>query len=68
MISKNHLIYYLDIIPVIQFLISHWPFAPHLAYVLVSCYLTDNPEKFRLDNKEKQIYEEMYIADLWWTI
>ncbi len=29
---KKYLMYYLDIIPAIRFLIGHRPFAPHLAY------------------------------------
>ena len=32
---KEYLMYYLDIVPAIQFLIGHWLFAPHLAYTPV---------------------------------
>ncbi len=32
---KEYLMYYLDIIPAIQFLIGHWPFTPYLVYALV---------------------------------
>ncbi len=35
---KEYLIYYLDIIPAIRFLIGHRPFAPHLAYAPVRNY------------------------------
>ncbi len=60
---KEYLMYYLDIIPAIRFLISHQPFAPHLAYAPVRRYSIDNPENPQLDNKNKQIYGEMYTAD-----
>lgn len=34
-VSKKYLMYYLDIIPVIQFLISNWLFASQLAYAAI---------------------------------
>ncbi len=55
--------YYLDIIPAIQFLIGYWPFAPHLAYTLVRRYSTNNLENSQLANKDKQIYGEIHTAD-----
>ncbi len=65
MASKKYLIYYLDFILAIQFLISHWPFVLYLVYAPVWHYSTDNPENPQLDNKNKQIYREMHIID-WW--
>ncbi len=64
---KEYLIYYLDIIPAIRFLIGHQPFAPHLAYAPVRRYSTDNPENPQLDNKDERIYGEIHTADWWWT-
>ncbi len=64
---KEYIMYYLDIILVIQFLIGHQPFAPHLAYTPVRRYLINNPENSELDNKDKRIYGKMYTADWWWT-
>lgn len=61
--SKEILIYYLDIILAVQFLIDHQPFAIYLAYVLIQRYLTDNQKNSQLDNKDKQIYREMYTTD-----
>lgn len=49
-IPKEYLIYYLDILPAIQFLIDYQPFAQYLVYALVWQYLIDNPENTRLDN------------------
>lgn len=59
--------YYLDtIISAICFLISHWPFIPYKAYVLVKFYLTNNPDKNNIDNnKDKQIYGKMHMVN-WW--
>ncbi len=50
---KEYLMYYFDIIPAIQFLIGHRPFAPHLAYALVRRYSTNNPENPQLDNEDE---------------
>ncbi len=63
MAPKEYLIYYLNIIPAIRFLVGHWPFAPHLAYALEWRYSINNPENPQLDNKDEQIYGEIHIAD-----
>ncbi len=55
---KKYLMYYLDILPAIRFLIGHRPFAQHMAYALVQRYSTEEDE---------QIYGEMHTADWWWT-
>ena len=39
---KEYLMYYLDIILTIRFLISHRLFAQHIAYILVQHYSTKN--------------------------
>lgn len=65
---KEYLMYYLDIIPAIRFLIGHQPFAPHMAYAPVQRYSTDNPENPKVDTKDKQIYGEVHTADWWWTM
>lgn len=63
MVSKKYHIYYLVIIPIIRFLIGHQPFTLYLVYTLIWHYLIDNSENLLLDNKDKQIYEEIHIAD-----
>ena len=63
---KEYLMYYLDIILAICFLIGHCPFAPHMAYVPVQRYSTDNPENPEIVNEDEQIYGEMHTADWWW--
>ena len=65
MALKKYLIYYLDKILAIQFFIRYWFFAPYLIYVLVWYYSTNKLENPQLDNKNKQIYEKMYIVN-WW--
>ncbi len=60
---KEYLMYYLDIISAIRFLIGHQLFAPHLVYASVRRYSTDNPENPQLDNKDERKYREIYIAD-----
>ena len=62
---KKYLIYYLDIISAIRFLISYQPFAQHMAYILVQRYLIDNSDKLVVDEEDEQIYKEMHTAD-WW--
>ncbi len=64
---KKYLIYYLDIISVIRFLIGYRPFTPHLAYAPIRHYSTDKPENPQFDNEDKQIYGEIHTADWWWT-
>ena len=64
-VPKKYLIYYLDIIPTIRFLISHQLFAKHMAYTPVQRYLTNNSDNPEIDEEYKQIYREMYTAD-WW--
>ncbi len=64
---KEYLMYYLDIIPAIRFLIGHRPFALHLAYAPVRRYSTNNPKNPQLDNEDERIYGEMQTADWWWT-
>lgn len=64
---KIYLIYYFDIIPTIQFLISHWAFTLHMAFVQVRYYSTNNLDNNDIDsNKDKRIYREIRIADWWW--
>ncbi len=60
---KEYLMYYLDIIPIIRFLIGHRLFTPHLAHALIWRYSTDNPENPQLDNKDKPIYGKIHTAD-----
>ena len=62
---KNYFMYYLNIIPVISFLIGPYSFASYMAYALVQHYLTDNPENPEIINQDEQIYGEIYKAD-WW--
>ena len=63
MALKTYLIYYLDIIPAIQFLIDHFLFASHMAYAPVKRYPTDNLKNHKIVDKDKQIYGEMHIID-----
>ncbi len=60
---KEYLMYYLDIIPAIRFLIGHRPFAPQMAYAPIQRYSTDNPENPEIVNEDEQIYGEMHTAD-----
>lgn len=62
-VSEEYLIYYMDILLTILFLIGHWPFLPYLAYISVHYYSIGNPKNSWLDNKDKQIYREIHIAD-----
>lgn len=38
-------------------------FAPHIAYVPVQCYSTDNSENPKIIDKKEYIYRKMQIAD-----
>ena len=62
---KKYLMYYLDIIPAIRFLISHQPFAQHMMYTLVQHYSIDNSDNPVVNEKDERIYGEMHTAD-WW--
>lgn len=64
MTLKKYLIYYLDIMPTIYFLINYQPFILYMAYILVRRYLTNNPGYNNIDNnKIKQIYEIIYTIN-----
>ena len=65
MAPKEYLMYYLDIITTIRFMISHRPFTQHMTYGPVQRYSTNNPDNPEVDKKDEQIYGEMYTAD-WW--
>ncbi len=67
MAPKEYLMCYLDIIPAIRFLIGHWLFAQHIAYVPVQSYSTNNPGNPEVDEEDERIYGEMHTADWWWT-
>ena len=60
---KKYLMYYLNIIPAIRFLISHRPFVPHMAYTPVQHYSADNLENPEIVDEDEQIYGEMHTAD-----
>ena len=45
---------------------GHRLFVPHMAYVPIQHYSTDNPENLKIVDKDEQIYGEMYITDWWW--
>ena len=60
---KEYLMYYLDIIPAISFLIGYRLFAKHMAYAPVQSYSTDNPENSEVDKEDERIYGEMHTAD-----
>lgn len=61
---KEYLMYYLDIIPAIRFLIGNRLFAPHMAFVPVRRYSTNNPDNDDINgNKDERIYGEMHTAD-----
>lgn len=55
--------YYLDIIPAIYFLIDHYLFAQDMIYASVYYYLTNSLKNSKVDNKNEQIYEKLYIID-----
>ncbi len=61
--SKEYLMYYLDIIPAIRFLIGHQLFAQHMVYAPVQRYSTDNLENPEVDEEDERIYWEMHTAD-----
>lgn len=64
--SKEYLMYYLNIILAICFLIGHQPFALYMAFAPVRRYLTVNLNNNDIDNnKDKHIYRVMHMAD-WW--
>ena len=63
---KEYLMYYLNIIPAICFLIGHRSFAPYMAYAPVQRYSTDNPENPEIVDEDQQIYGEMHTVDWWW--
>ena len=65
-VPKEYLMYYLDIIPAIHFLIGHRPFAPHMAYAPVQHYSTDNPENPEIVDEDERIYGKIHIANWWW--
>lgn len=62
---KEYLIYFLNIILVICFLLGHCSFASYIAYVLVQHYSINNPKNSEIVDKDKKIYWKMHIAD-WW--
>lgn len=69
MASNEWLIYYLDIILVICFLIGHWLFFLKMAYIPVKNYSKNNPDNNNMNsNKDNVKYRKMHIANLWWTI
>lgn len=55
MVPKEYLMYYLDIILAIQFLLDYRLFLPYFAYAPLWCYLIGNLENLWLDNKNIQI-------------
>lgn len=56
--------YHLDKILAICFLINFQQFVLHIIFVLVKRYLTHNLNNKNIDNnKDKQIYQKMHIAD-----
>ena len=63
MAVRKYLIYYLDIIPAMCFLISHQPFAQYIAYAPVQRYSTTNSDKPKIDEEDEQIYGKMYTAN-----
>lgn len=54
MALKEYVIYYLNIIPIIYFLINYQLFAPHITYILVKHYLTNNLNNNNIDNNKKK--------------
>ncbi len=64
---KEYLMYYLDIIPAIRFLIGHRLLTQQMACAPVQSYSTDNPENPKVNEEDERIYREMHTADWWWT-
>ncbi len=63
MAPKEYLMYYLDILPAISFLIGYRSFAQHMAYAPVQSYSTENPENPDVDEEDERLYGEMHTAD-----
>ena len=68
MAPKKYLKYYLDISLAICFMISYQPIAQHMAYAPIQRYSTNNSDNSEVVEEDKQINEDMHIADWWWTI
>lgn len=64
---KKYLLYYLNKILTIYFLIGHWPFILHMAFAPIKYYLTNHSDNNNIDNnKDIRIYVKMHMGDQLW--
>lgn len=63
MALKKYLIYFLNIIFTIYFLINYYYFASYMVYTPNQCSLINNLKTPKIVTKNKQIYRKMHIVN-----
>lgn len=58
---KKNLIYYLNIILAIYFLMNLWLFASYMIYILIKYYLTNNLNNYNINSNKINKFIKKYI-------